>query len=475
MPIAYEWHPIADLVEDPMSLTDGELESLKRVWANQKDEMIQLGTLDEFDRRLRREWAIETGIIEGVYTLDRGVTRTLIEKGIEAALIPHDASNRAPELVARIVQDHYEALEGMFDFVGGQRQLSTGYVKELHAALLRNQETYTVVDQFGQAFEKILVKGRYKDAPNNPSREDGSVHEYCPPEHVASEMDEFLRMHTEHEARGVPVEVEAAWLHHRFAQIHPFADGNGRVARAIASLLFIKAGWFPLIIKRDDRSRYIEALEKADAEDLRPLVAMFVETQRNALIQASEAAYGVRPVTSPHDAIVAARDRLRQRGKLPFREWLAAKETATKLLEFGVHRLGQIAQELQQEIGSIGRGFGFQANGGISNGYDNVREKVVQSAGHVADFAEYNALGQLTLTTGRTDNLVLSLHGIGPRYRGIIGVVAYLLPQGGEPILIKDGIFQINYEEQLGMAQTRFSGWLERVIVEGLNEWRKTL
>ena len=145
MPVGYKWHPIEDLGEDPKSLTDGELESLKRVWTNQKDEMIQLGTLEEFEKRLRREWSIETGIIEGVYTLDRGVTRTLIVKGIDAAFIPHGATNRDPELVGRIIQDHYEALEGMFAFVGGQRQLSTSYLKELHAALLRNQETYTVV------------------------------------------------------------------------------------------------------------------------------------------------------------------------------------------------------------------------------------------------------------------------------------------------------------------------------------------
>jgi hypothetical protein len=125
MPVAYKWRPIADLGENPKSLTDGELESLKRVWANQKDEMVQLGTLDEFEKRLRREWAIETGIIEGVYTLTRGVTRTLIAKGIEAALIPHNATNRDPVLVARIIQDHYDVLETLFDFVGGQRQLST--------------------------------------------------------------------------------------------------------------------------------------------------------------------------------------------------------------------------------------------------------------------------------------------------------------------------------------------------------------
>jgi hypothetical protein len=59
--------------------------------------------------------------------------------------------------VARIIQDHYDALEGMFDFIGGTRQLSTGYIKEL-AALLRNQDTYAVVDQLGRAFAEAAGK-----------------------------------------------------------------------------------------------------------------------------------------------------------------------------------------------------------------------------------------------------------------------------------------------------------------------------
>jgi len=94
MPTVYKWQPIADLPDDPKTLTDGELVALHRVWASQKRELIESGALDEFEKRLRREWAIETGIIENVYTLDRGVTRALIEKGIDAALIPHGASNR---------------------------------------------------------------------------------------------------------------------------------------------------------------------------------------------------------------------------------------------------------------------------------------------------------------------------------------------------------------------------------------------
>lgn len=146
MATAHKWQPITDLPDDPRSLTDGELDSLLRVWRSQKNQLVELAAFDEFDKRLRREWAIETGIIEEVYTLDRGVTRTLIEKSIDAALIPHDATNRDTTLVGRLIQDHYDALEGMFDFVAGRRQISTSYVKELHAALLRNVDTHTVVD-----------------------------------------------------------------------------------------------------------------------------------------------------------------------------------------------------------------------------------------------------------------------------------------------------------------------------------------
>jgi hypothetical protein len=95
--------------------------------------------------------------------------------------------------------------------------------------------------------------------------------------------------------------------------------------------------------------------------------------------------------------------------------------------------------------------------------------------GHVADFAAYSNLVRLSLHSGRQDTIDLYFYGVGPRYRGIVGVVAYLTLQGAEPALIKGGTFQINYEEDFANAQTRFSTWLEHVIVEGLTEWRRSL
>jgi Fic family protein len=459
MPNSYRWSPITDLGDNPKSLTDGELESLQRVWRRQKDELIEPQALEEFEKRLRREWSIETGIIENVYTLDRGITKTLIEKGIDAALIPHGASDRDSTLVARIIQDHYDALAGMFDFVGGQRQLSTSYIKELHAALLRNQGAHTVVDQFGQAFEKPLEKGQYKTVPNSPTRPDGTIHEYCPPEHVASEMDRLVFMYVEHQAQGIPPEVEAAWLHHRFTQIHPFADGNGRVARAIATLVFIKAGWFPLIVDRDQWDRYVEALEKADHGDLRTLVALFVEAQKKVLIQASDVGYEVKPIASAEEAITAIRNRLVQRRNLPLKGWLRVKDTANQLHESARRRFESISQQLTNEIAGIDEGFSF---------------RVVAGPSQIEDIHEYKDIVKLTLNTGRAVSLVISFQAIGPRFSGIISVLGFLSTEGAQPIML-DSSFQINDEEDTAYARVRFSEWLERIIVEGLAEWRRTL
>jgi Fic family protein len=470
----HKWAPITDLPDDANALTEGELRSLQRVWDRQKVELSEQGALDEFEKRLRREWSIETGIIENVYTLDRGVTRTLIEKGIDAALIPHGASDRDGALVARIIQDHYDALDGMFDFVGGQRELTTGYVKELHAALLRNQVTYQVVDQLGRAFEKELEKGVYKVAPNSPTRPDGTVHEYCPPEHVPSEMDRLIGLHLEHARRGIPPEVEAAWLHHRFAQIHPFADGNGRVARALASLVFIKANLFPLVVKRDDWSRYIDALEAADGSDLRPLVRLFVDAQRVALVDASEIAFAAAPVTSTGDAISAARERLIQRGRLPLNEWLRVKKTADALHGVAVRRLTGIAEQLTREIASLAQGFSFRAESAKFDSPSPIRAELVRQAGQTADFEEYEASASLVLEAGRSDRVGLCFYAIGPRFRGFVGVLGYLF-DGRNATLLKEGGFQINYEESLDSAITRFCNWLERVIVAGLDQWRRTL
>ncbi|MGC2698203.1 MAG: Fic family protein, partial [Candidatus Angelobacter sp.] len=245
-----------------------------------------------------------------------------------------------------------DVLEGLFQFVKGNRPLSKSYIHELHAALLRHQDTTAVRDQFGNLFEAKLLKGKYKERPNNPQKTDGSMHQYCPPEQVDSEMERLLALHTEHEKKGVPVEIEAAWLHHSFTQIHPYQDGNGRVARALASLLFIKAGWFPVVVTREDRARYIDALELADEGNIQSLITFFLDIQKRALFQATQAVADLQPAETVDEVITSAKRLIAGVGKgFDPSVWSKVRATADRLMQIADQRIYEITQSLRQEIG----------------------------------------------------------------------------------------------------------------------------
>lgn len=72
------WAPITDLEGIGENLASQELASLRGVWREQRDLLQADGLLDRYTERLSRNWAIETGILERLYTLDRGVTTLML-------------------------------------------------------------------------------------------------------------------------------------------------------------------------------------------------------------------------------------------------------------------------------------------------------------------------------------------------------------------------------------------------------------
>jgi Fic family protein len=248
--------------------------------------MPELEVERAFLERWKNRLAVETGVLEGLYSIDIGVTETLIERGFDAALIPNDSTDQDPTVVVNLLRDQRSAVDLVFDIVIQRRDLSLSFVKEVHALLTRSQATTTAVDQFGQTSEVTLLRGDWKILPNNPTRADGKVHQYCPPAQVQPEMERLIALQERYLAQGVSPDVLAAWLHHRFMQIHPFQDGNGRVARLLATLIFIRAEWLPLVVHRNDRVRYLDALEAADKGELLPLVEFFDTLQRAGFMQA---------------------------------------------------------------------------------------------------------------------------------------------------------------------------------------------
>ncbi len=472
-----KWQPIADLPPEFRTLTDGELLSLTQFWRDQRRELHQIGQLQTFNQELAREWAIETGQIEGIYDIDRGTTRTLIERGIKADLITRASGQPPPELIAATIKSHLEVLDGLFDFIKGNRPLSKGYIHELHAALLRNQETAIAMDQFGMVFETQLLKGQYKKQPNNPTQPDGSVHQYCPPEHVDAEMERLIDLHDQHVSQGVPVEVQSAWLHYRFAQIHPYQDGNGRIARALASLVFIKAGWFPVVVTRDDRARYIDALEVADEGALRPLVDFFVDVQKRSLFQATQVAADVLPVSNVDEAVASIQKVLLESGRsVEPQIWLHSKQTADHLIRIALERLKEVAALLSAEISKARPEFEFSA-------FPEKSRRSEMELRYKPNLDNYNRGAALDMRLADSDmysvnsgSLKIYGHAIGSKFRGLIGIAAFYVPTGSEPSqAASDDAFQVNYAESPESAERRFRPWLEKAITRTLVLWRKAL
>ena len=485
---SHGWKTIEDLPDNWKALASSELPSLASIWRDQSKNLEKTDALREFNQRLAREWSIETGIIENLYSIDRGVTQILIEKGIEASLIPHGSTDKPAEEVVAILRDHQEVLEGMFDFVVQRRELSTSYIKQLHQEMTRNQASVSAVDGAGRAVEAPLLRGQWKTLPNNPTRPDSQVHEYCPPEHVQSEMDRLVEMHQAHVARAIPTEVEAAWLHHRFTQIHPFQDGNGRIARALASLIFLRASWFPLVVDRDARARYIESLEKADLGDLGPLIDLFARLAKKAFVKSLSISEKVLHDHEPvHQLIAAAAMRLKARFENQREKQNRVFEHGRELEKLAQRKLSETARELDKEL----KVFSDKYFATIENSGDTTRhwfyKQIIESAkslGYFADTRTHHTWIRLKIKEERQGEIVVSFHSLGVDFLGILAASAFMeyrdrsdegdVEIDGPYILCAD-VFQCAFNEGLDTVVRRFEDWLNEIVLVGLDKWRKQL
>ncbi|MDR1871249.1 MAG: Fic family protein [Deltaproteobacteria bacterium] len=194
---------------------------------------------------------------------------------------------------ALFLQSHNDIMTGIYEDVRSRTPISRYMIRCMHVMFTEFQDYSPGVDSLGRRVRVPLRKGLFKRFPNNPVRPDGLTHEYCPPPQVDSEIDNLLRLHDEHVAKNVPVDVEAAWFHHCFVQIHPFQDGNGRMARALASLIYIKAGYPPPVVTLKGKPDYLKALDAANQGDLKPFVdylASLVVKQTKRCLRLSRAA-----------------------------------------------------------------------------------------------------------------------------------------------------------------------------------------
>ena len=125
---------IEDLSDD-LRTQDSDLVSLAAAWDERRGELEGRHELTDLHERLRRRWAIDTGMIEGLYSIDRGTTELLIERGLHVDLISHGTTDLPPAEIVGYLHDQAQVYDWLFDFIAQRRDLSTAFIKELHQLL----------------------------------------------------------------------------------------------------------------------------------------------------------------------------------------------------------------------------------------------------------------------------------------------------------------------------------------------------
>lgn len=170
--------------------------------------------------------------------------------------------------------------------------LTQNFIRTLHKTLLR--EDYTVYRNLpgGQQTSYVIHAGQYKTRPNSVITRYGDRFEYASPEETPGLMTDLVDWYNEAEKEGKlsPIEL-AALFHYRYIRIHPFEDGNGRIARLMVNFILMRHDYPMIVVRSRKKSEYLEALHQADMEvgpvpadgahaeikDIRPFMKYFNE------------------------------------------------------------------------------------------------------------------------------------------------------------------------------------------------------
>lgn len=251
---------------DRIDALKAEIDALRPIDPEQEARVRQM---------LRIDWNYHSNAIEG-NTLTLGETRAFLLHGITAKGKPfRDYLD---------IKGHNEAISYLEEMVRGEEPLTEVVIRELHRILLVEPYDVDAVTADGRPTRRRIAIGQYKTAPNHVRTSMGEIHYYATPEETPAQMGDLMAWYRRETESGLlhPLAL-AATFHYRFVAIHPFDDGNGRMARLLMNLLLMQRGYVPIVIRLESRGDYLLALEMADAGDLADFVALVGEALISAL------------------------------------------------------------------------------------------------------------------------------------------------------------------------------------------------
>ena len=176
------------------------------------------------------------------------------------------------------------------------------------------------------------------------------------------------------------------------------------------------------------------------------------------------------------EALAATRDMLVDLGRIIPAQYLMAKEYARSLSNFVLVKFNGITKRLSDEISRVSPTFVFTTVATLDQAPSNEIRSVAEKLKYDPNTKDFHQVVVLNLTAGDvTSRIVVSFHGVGAAFRGLLVAVAYFQVGAGDAVPISEDVFRISYQEPGNEIVPRFEKWLEPCVVEGIANWRRTL
>ena len=206
-------------------------------------------TLKSLQEKIALEWTYHSNAIEG---------NTLTLKETKVALEGITIGGKSVKEHLEAI-NHNEAVQYLYQMIRNKEKISEWQIKQIHALILKNIDAKNAGTY---RKENVLISG----AEHTPL--DYTI--------VPEKMQNMIKDYQDTWSTLHPVE-RSARLHIAFVKIHPFVDGNGRTARLVHNFELMKKGFSPIVIKKENRLEYYNALDKAhttgNTEDFMKLIA----------------------------------------------------------------------------------------------------------------------------------------------------------------------------------------------------------
>lgn len=224
--------------------------------------------LQEFDDQILADYVYHSNRIEGS-SLSRGQTRTVL-----------DAISDDPAAAARSIADKIDSI----DFIDEKGEVRTAYrpIKDGVAAV-NLRDAFNYVRDAASARDNF-TSFRLKEIHSLITRGDEEAHpgkfrsgmvrisqtSFVPPEatQVPLLVDQMVESWTSGEFETAPAIYRAARGHAHFVSIHPFHDGNGRLARLLANFFLWRDRLPGIMLPWENRDRYYDALEECNSSEV---------------------------------------------------------------------------------------------------------------------------------------------------------------------------------------------------------------